>query len=1164
MLEAPRIRIGTQSAFSADFICRPFEYAAANGFEAFEWLPDKKESGAGWEEKDIDAETRRYIKETSVKHDIRLSVHAPCNLNPATSDYKNRFLETIDFAEMIHASLLNVHLYTEQGIDAYVRGILPVAAVLAQKGLTLSVENTPLTGPQDFNLFFKRLKDLAPDDTAHVGMCLDIGHANLCRATHNDYLRFIDLLEPHVPVIHVHLHENYGDFDSHLTVFTGPAQKDEKGIRGFVERMKKRAFSGAIILEQWPNPPSLLNQARDRLHTMFGNTRSIPVQDDQNPKDGFLAEIGRANRQFRSWRQRLAWIRDKLNEQGPKIETDQLAYLAIYLRLLGTGEIACVEDGKHYRPSRHATIARDIFDRLARATTPENAVVVRRIYPWLPSFSRTFTRAEPLTRIRDIAHRDDIPMALKKEIKHTLQNKLHRCAGPEDLATSAALLKKITLPDADYATEFVKAFKAFHEQLKEFFNARSLDEQLHAMMRRQTVGKHPAKGRPSAHKKTQHLSTVGLIERFLEAKHAQGDLKDRVETFERLTALRAHLHEKLERQEGVHAQRLRTAELGLEDFSFSLMSQIVNRFQAGENEIPWPSAIRVLELAVRNMALSRFHVSECLAIGSESAAWRQEFDPENTEHLLRLKATLDRCRRLTHVYSAHILSLFIKKAHDLGMVLGLSAQAVDRYCEADIRSHLVFQLSRLLDILCKALRQRANISAWDVIVSGNASGRLAENIDDRADNGSPVILLQERIQEDEDMPKTVAGVVAARAIAHLSHPAIRLRHRGIPCVVCEDQDLFAPLKNLINRRVSLKASEEQVVIKPINNVHQYQGAGGSIRTVPKVYPGPTTLYSRPSLLSLDDVEIATGGAKAYGAKKLMALSQKQGAAFKALQGVVIPFGAMEAALKSDPSLERAYRETVSRLEGLQQPEHPAALKTLRQIIAEVQVPDTILKNIEKAFPTHQPLIVRSSSNCEDLEKTAGAGLYDSFPAVSAAETAQVIRLVWASLWNKRAVMARAGMGIAHDQAHMAVLIQPLLSPEYAFVIHTVNPLNKDKEELYMELAVGLGESLASGKIPGSPYRTICNTHTREIRILAFAGFSWAFQAGLSGNLVKEILDYSKIPLSTDHDFRSGLIRRLAAIGRFVETALQAPQDIEGAVREDTVYLVQTRPQLHTA
>lgn len=39
----------------------------------------------------------------------------------------------------------------------------------------------------------------------------------------------------------------------------------------------------------------------------------------------------------------------------------------------------------------------------------------------LPSFTEAFTASVPLTRIRDIAHRNDIPHDLKLEIKHTLQ-----------------------------------------------------------------------------------------------------------------------------------------------------------------------------------------------------------------------------------------------------------------------------------------------------------------------------------------------------------------------------------------------------------------------------------------------------------------------------------------------------------------------------------------------------------------------------------------------------------------------------------------------------------------------------------------------------------------------------------------------------------------------
>jgi sugar phosphate isomerase/epimerase len=110
-------------------------------------------------------------------------------------------------------------------------------------------------------------------------MCLDIGHANLCASTRNDYLGYLDRLDLRVPIIHLHVHENWGDCDSHLPLFTGPAGRDGAGVRGFIERIKRRNYSGSIILEQWPHPPSLLNQAREGLKQLLAEERwKLPHQ----------------------------------------------------------------------------------------------------------------------------------------------------------------------------------------------------------------------------------------------------------------------------------------------------------------------------------------------------------------------------------------------------------------------------------------------------------------------------------------------------------------------------------------------------------------------------------------------------------------------------------------------------------------------------------------------------------------------------------------------------------------------------------------------------------------------------------------------------------------------------------------------------------------------
>lgn len=59
----------------------------------------------------------------------------------------------------------------------------------------------------------------------------------------------------------------------------------------------------------------------------------------------------------------------------------------------------------------------------------------------------------------------------QQEIKHTIQNKLHRNAGPEDLIATEAMLAKITKTPGQYSEAFIEQFEIFHQELKDFFNA---------------------------------------------------------------------------------------------------------------------------------------------------------------------------------------------------------------------------------------------------------------------------------------------------------------------------------------------------------------------------------------------------------------------------------------------------------------------------------------------------------------------------------------------------------------------------------------------------------------------------------------------------------------------------------------------------------------------
>lgn len=264
-----RVRIGNQSAGSAKRLMEPFEYAVRNGFDAFEWFLDERMVGAGWKAVVPGPAERRQIGRTAAEHDIRLSVHAPHWLDPFEPEGQEELAGSLGFAMDMGASNLNVHLAPQRGMEAFEKALGPLLRRLAELPVQLSIENVPSAGPEHVNDFFALLAKRGHGGNGKVGMCLDLGHANLYLPLANDYLGYIDRLGPHVPIVHLHLHENYGDRDAHLPVFSGPSGRDASGIEGFVDRMKRRGFAGCGILEMWPDPPSLLNRARDRLLRLF-------------------------------------------------------------------------------------------------------------------------------------------------------------------------------------------------------------------------------------------------------------------------------------------------------------------------------------------------------------------------------------------------------------------------------------------------------------------------------------------------------------------------------------------------------------------------------------------------------------------------------------------------------------------------------------------------------------------------------------------------------------------------------------------------------------------------------------------------------------------------------------------------------------------------------
>ena len=258
------IRIGNQTHCHTPARL-PYEFALRHGFDAFEWFSDK--GRFGWTEDATSAAERADLRRASHDAGVLFSVHAPHDADPTSRAGADAILRSVRFANDVGAAVVNLHLFCGSGGRPFAESLGPLLEAAAP-GVHLSLENTPQTSPDDFNAVFGVLSAM-PEAAGRVGMCLDMGHANLFAGTRNDYVRFVDLLGGHVPIIHWHAHENWGDRDSHLILFSGPLSRNDRGLRELVRRLLRRGFRGSVVLEQWPEPPERLVEARDRLRLLL-------------------------------------------------------------------------------------------------------------------------------------------------------------------------------------------------------------------------------------------------------------------------------------------------------------------------------------------------------------------------------------------------------------------------------------------------------------------------------------------------------------------------------------------------------------------------------------------------------------------------------------------------------------------------------------------------------------------------------------------------------------------------------------------------------------------------------------------------------------------------------------------------------------------------------
>ena len=196
--------------------------------------------------------------------------------------------------------------------------------------------------------------------------------------------------------------------------------------------------------------------------------------------------------------------------------------------------------------------------------------------------------------------------------------------------------------------------------------------------------------------------------------------------------------------------------------------------------------------------------------------------------------------------------------------------------------------------------------------------------------------------------------------------------------------------------------------------------------------------------------------------------------------------------------------------------------------------------------------VRSSATAEDLPDASFAGQQETYLNVQGIESVlNGVRNCYASLWGNRAVSYRFHQGYDQTSVSIAVVIQEMIESEKSGVLFTVNPVNKKENEMQINASFGLGESVVSGRVTADSYIIDKSGNIIEVNI---------------GSKETQIIygDKETVEVSVNSDKRKTRalndreILELMKCGLEIEKHYGMPMDIEWAIKNDIVYILQAR------
>jgi phosphoenolpyruvate synthase/pyruvate phosphate dikinase len=244
-------------------------------------------------------------------------------------------------------------------------------------------------------------------------------------------------------------------------------------------------------------------------------------------------------------------------------------------------------------------------------------------------------------------------------------------------------------------------------------------------------------------------------------------------------------------------------------------------------------------------------------------------------------------------------------------------------------------------------------------------------------------------------------------------------------------------------------------------------------------------------------------------------------------------------------------------------EHERHCSTIRSQIIQSDISQELADAIRAAH--HQlvqqrgsPIVcaVRSSATAEDLQAASFAGQHDTYYYVAERDLLPMIKYCWASLWNPEAVSYREARGVEHAQVLMAVVVQEMIQAEVSGIVFTANPVTGARNELIIEASWGMGAAIVDGRVTPDRYiierngLTLREKRIAEKRVMVPACLKEAGRGRLE-----------EVPhgMRQRETLAPDLLKTVAEWAVKSEEHFGSPQDVEWAITDGQVYILQSRP-----